>query len=60
MQLALVGKSSNCPFDGWDVKSRAIATIIGGDVKLAFDPDRITGKVDCATTPNQLIPVATG
>ncbi|MBX2851160.1 MAG: dihydroorotase [Phycisphaeraceae bacterium] len=54
------GKSSNCPFDGWDVKGRAIATIVGGDVKLALDPGRITGKVDCASAPDQLIPVATG
>ncbi|MFK7789591.1 MAG: dihydroorotase [Phycisphaeraceae bacterium] len=57
---AFAGKSSNCPFDGWEVKGRAIATIVGGDLKLALDPDRITGKVECATTPDRLIPVATG
>jgi dihydroorotase len=28
-----VGKSRNCPFGGWDVKGRAIATIVGGEVK---------------------------
>jgi dihydroorotase len=28
-----VGKSRNCPFDGWRVKGRAVATIVGGDVK---------------------------
>jgi dihydroorotase len=27
------GKSRNCPFDGWDVTGRAVATIVGGDVK---------------------------
>ncbi len=36
-------KSRNCPFDGWDVKGRAITTIVGGDVKLALDPERIKG-----------------
>ena len=27
------GKSRNCPFDGWEVKGRAITTIVGGAVK---------------------------
>jgi dihydroorotase len=27
------GKSRNCPFHGWKVKGRAIATIVDGDVK---------------------------
>jgi dihydroorotase len=27
------GKSCNCPFDGWHVKGRAVATIVGGDIK---------------------------
>jgi dihydroorotase len=27
------GKSSNCPFNGWRVKGRAVATIVGGEVK---------------------------
>ena len=54
------GKSSNCPFDGWDVKGRAIATIVGGEVKLALAPDRITGKVACATATDQLLAVASG
>jgi dihydroorotase len=54
---AFAGKSRNCPFDGWDVKGRAIATIVGGDVKLALAPDRITGKIDCATSADQLIAV---
>ncbi len=28
-----VGKSRNCPFEGWHVKGRAVATIVGGDIK---------------------------
>ncbi|MEZ6189764.1 MAG: dihydroorotase [Phycisphaerales bacterium] len=36
-------KSRNCPFDGWNVTGRAIATIVGGQVKLALDPQRIKG-----------------
>jgi dihydroorotase len=28
-----VSKSRNCPFQGWEVEGRAIATIVGGDVK---------------------------
>jgi dihydroorotase len=27
------GKSRNCPFDGWDVKGRPVATIVAGDIK---------------------------
>jgi dihydroorotase len=27
------GKSHNCPFNGWDVIGRAVATIVGGEVK---------------------------
>ncbi|MEM9347068.1 MAG: dihydroorotase [Planctomycetota bacterium] len=54
------GKSSNCPFDGWHVKGRAIVTIVGGEVKLALDPNRITGKLDCATAADQLVGVASG
>lgn len=26
-------KSRNCPFDGWQLKGRAVTTIVGGDVK---------------------------
>jgi len=37
------GKSRNCPFHGWSVKGRAIATIVGGDCKLALDGDRLKG-----------------
>jgi dihydroorotase len=31
-----VSKSRNCPFDGWQVKSRAVMTIVGGDVKWSL------------------------
>jgi dihydroorotase len=30
-------KSRNCPFGGWEVKGRAIKTIVGGDVKWELD-----------------------
>ncbi|MEM6507623.1 MAG: amidohydrolase family protein, partial [Planctomycetota bacterium] len=43
------GKSSNCPFDGWDVKGRAIATVVGGEVKLALDTERVSGIPDLPT-----------
>jgi dihydroorotase len=32
------GKSGNCPFQGWDVKGRAVATVVGGDVKWQLAP----------------------
>ena len=28
------GKSRNCPFHGWDVKGKAVATIVGGKVMI--------------------------
>jgi dihydroorotase len=30
-------KSRNCPFNGWAVKGRAVATIVGGEVKWQLD-----------------------
>jgi dihydroorotase len=40
-------KSRNCPFDGWNVKGRAIATIVSGGVKYCRDRDRIkSGDAD--------------
>lgn len=54
------GKSSNCPFDGWDVKGRAIATIVSGQTKLSLDPGRITGTAAFATAANQLTEPARG
>jgi len=34
----LVSKSRNCPFDGWDITGRAIATIVGGEIKWRLSP----------------------
>ena len=39
-------KSRNCPFHGWKVTGRAIATIVAGEFKLNRDRDRLSGKVD--------------
>ncbi len=39
---AFKSKSRNCPFDGWSVKGRAVATIVSGRVKLNRDKDRLT------------------
>jgi len=30
------GKSRNCPFQGWNVRGRAIHTIVGGEIKWAL------------------------
>lgn len=53
-------KSRNCPFDGWNVTGRAIATIVGGDVKLALDPERVKGgdRNVCDSAQSLLQPVA--
>ncbi len=53
------GKSRNCPFDGWPLTGRAIATVVGGEVKLALDPERVTGVPGVATLPEQLHPAFT-
>ncbi|MCX5658143.1 MAG: dihydroorotase [Planctomycetota bacterium] len=37
-------KSRNCPFEGWNVTGRAVATIVGGDVKLCRDTARLRGR----------------
>jgi dihydroorotase len=31
----------NCPFDGWGVRGRAIATIVAGEVRLLRAPERV-------------------
>lgn len=57
-----VGKSRNCPFHGWQVKGRATAAIVAGQVKLALDGGRLSGF---ETTPpdhaqnilNEAVPV---
>jgi dihydroorotase len=53
-------KSRNCPFDGWNVTGRAIATIVGGNIKLALDPERIKGGNEpaCDSPQDLLKPVA--
>lgn len=38
-QFASAGR--NCPFQGWEVTSRAIATIVGGEIKLLRDESRL-------------------
>lgn len=38
-----VSKGRNCPFHGWPVTARAVATIVGGEVKLSRDHDRLKG-----------------
>jgi dihydroorotase len=53
------GKSRNCPFDGWPLTGRAIATVVGGEVKLALDPERVAGVSGVATFPGQLHPAVT-
>jgi dihydroorotase len=35
-------KGRNCPFEGWQVKGRAISTIVGGHIKFNLDPQRTT------------------
>jgi len=35
-----VGKSRNCPFDGWSVEGRAVATIVNGRIRMNRDADR--------------------
>lgn len=40
---AFASRSRNCPFHGWDVTGRAIATIVGGEVKLLRDRGRLRG-----------------
>ena len=34
-------KSRNCPFDGWQVNGKAVATIVGGDIKYRDSRVRI-------------------
>ncbi|MBI1335552.1 MAG: amidohydrolase family protein [Phycisphaera sp.] len=38
---AFASKSRNCPFHGWQVTGRALATVVGGDVKMCRDEGRI-------------------
>lgn len=35
-------KSRNCPFAGWEVRGRAQATVVAGQVRFLRDPSRVT------------------
>lgn len=39
-------KSRNCPFDGWKVTGRAVATIVDGEVKMLRDAQRSKGGIE--------------
>ena len=39
-------KSRNCPFDGWSVTARAVATIVGGDFKMNRFADRLQNSYE--------------
>lgn len=41
---AFKSKSRNCPFHGWSVTGRAVATIVGGDIKMSRDAGRTSKK----------------
>ncbi|MEX0775918.1 MAG: dihydroorotase [Phycisphaeraceae bacterium] len=53
---SFVSKSRNCPFHGWKVNGQAVATIVGGQIKLCRDADRLTGAstADIAHDPAEL------
>ena len=53
---AFVGKSRNCPFDGWSVEGRAVATIVNGRIRMNRDADRWPA----ATTPDAASPADPG
>ncbi len=36
-------KGRNCPFAGWDVRGRAVATVVSGRVKQCREPGRLRG-----------------
>lgn len=38
-----LSKGRNCPFHGWKVTGRAIATIVGGQIKMCRDRQRLQG-----------------
>jgi len=40
-------RSRNCPFHGWNVTGRAVATIVGGNLKFVLDPERVRGGSRC-------------
>src|SRR5262249_53514370 len=40
-QFASVAR--NCPFAGWEVKGRAVAALVGGDLRLMRAMERVAG-----------------
>ena len=48
---AFKSKSRNCPFHGWRVTGRAVATIVGGDVRMAHDAQRLSGHAPKTASP---------
>lgn len=38
-------RSRNCPFHDWEVTGRAVATIVGGQIKMNRHNERLTGTV---------------
>lgn len=36
-------KSRNCPFHGWDAAALPVGTVVGGEVKICRDPQRLKG-----------------
>ncbi len=48
-------KSRNCPFDGWEVQGKPIATIVGGEVKFLAEPDRLS---KASSEPDSATPCA--
>ena len=38
---AFASRSRNCPFDGWSVTGRTVATIVGGEIKMNRDRGRL-------------------
>ncbi|QDU33949.1 Dihydroorotase [Poriferisphaera corsica] len=49
-------KGRNCPFDGWDVKGQTIGTIVGGELKLLREDERLkAGQSGAVSDPQQLL-----
>jgi len=40
---AFASKARNCPFHDWSARGQALGTIVGGEVKLLRDLDRLSG-----------------
>jgi len=40
---AFVSKSRNCPFDGWQVRGKAVIVVVGGEIKHNEMPERVSG-----------------